>query len=237
MADYSVLPAGDAALVVDFGNRVDLKLSAKVLALGERLAKLKLAGVIETVPTTRSLSIYYEPLHISADALHRQVTEIMDNLEEASVDGRRWQIPVCYDADVAPDLHDVAERCRLTPAEVIELHSSVTYHVYMLGFLPGLAYLGDLPAQLELPRRTSPRPKISAGSLGIGGRMTCIYPMDTPCGWHLIGHSPVPLWDPRLEQGAVLKAGDKVRFKPVSLREYEHLKASGATASLMPMTH
>ena len=238
MADYNVLPAGDTALVVDFGNRVDLKLSAKVLALGRRLDELHLDGIIETVPTARSLSVYYEPLSISAAALQEHIVDILDHLPEAAVTGRRWDIPVCYEGEFALDLREVAERCNVSMGQVIELHSSVTYHVYMLGFLPGLAYLGDVPERLALPRRITPRPHIPAGSLGMGGRMTCVFPMDTPCGWHVIGRSPVALWDQRLANGAVLTAGDKVTFKPVSLREYERVRAEGTTAAtLMQLTH
>jgi len=220
MMDYNVLAAGDTALVVDFGNTVDLNVSAKVLALAGRLNDLKIDGVIETVPTIRSLSIYYEPLTVSAIRLERQVADILEHLEEAPATGRICEIPVCYDLELAPDLEQVAAQCNLNPAQVIEIHSSRTYHVYMLGFLPGLAYLGDLAPQLALSRRATPRPRIPAGSLGIGGKLTCIYPMATPCGWHVIGRSPISLWDPNLTKGALLRAGDKVKFEPVSLREY-----------------
>lgn len=218
MTEYNVLAAGDTALVVDFGNQVDLNVSAKVLALAGRLDALKIDGIIETVPTIRSLSIYYEPLTVSAIRLEREIAGILEHLEETQATGRRYEIPVCYDAELAPDLEQVAAQCNLRPDQVIEIHSSRTYHVYMLGFLPGLAYLGDLPPELSLPRRTAPRPKIPAGSLGIGGKLTCVYPMATPCGWHLIGRSPISLWDSR--EGALLRAGDKVKFNPVSLREF-----------------
>lgn len=220
MSDYSVIAAGDTALVVDFGNRVDLNVSAKVLALAGRLNDLKIDGVIETVPTIRSLSIYYEPLTISALRLESQIAAILDHLDEAPATGRTCEISVCYDPEVAPDLEQVASDCNLRPAQVIEAHSSRIYHVYMLGFLPGLAYLGDLPPELNLPRRATPRPRVPAGSLGIGGKLTCVYPMATPCGWHLIGCSPVSLWDQSLARGALLRAGDKVKFKPLSLSEY-----------------
>ncbi len=166
MTDYNVLAAGDTALVVDFGNQVDLNVSAKVLALAGRLDALKIDGVIETVPTIRSLSIYYEPLSVSAIELERQVADIIEHLEEASVTGRIRDIPICYDPELAPDLEHVASQCNLDPAQVIELHSSRTYHVYMLGFLPGLAYLGDLAPELVLPRRTTPRPKNPGGLAG-----------------------------------------------------------------------
>ena len=234
MTDYNVLAAGDTALVVDFGNQVDLNVSAKVLALAGRLNALKIDGVIETVPTIRSLSIYYEPLTVSAVRLERQVADILEHLEEAPATGRTCDIPVCYDPELAPDLEHVAAQCNLDPDRVIEIHCGRTYHVYMLGFLPGLAYLGDLPPELALPRRTTPRPKIPAGSLGIGGKLTCIYPMATPCGWHLIGRSPISLWDPALTRGALLRAGDKVRFKPISLRQYRRICADGIVAIPQP---
>ncbi|MGH6671241.1 MAG: 5-oxoprolinase subunit PxpB [Xanthobacteraceae bacterium] len=225
-----MVAAGDTALVVDFGNRVDLSVSAKVLALASRLNELNLDGVIETVPTVRSLSIYYEPLTISALRLESQIATILEHLDEAPATGRTCEIPVCYDPELAPDLEQVASACNLQPAQVIEAHSSQIYHVYMLGFLPGLAYLGDLPPELILSRRATPRPRIPAGSLGIGGKLTCIYPMATPCGWHVIGQSPVLLWDPTLARGALLRAGDKVRFKPVSLREYQRPQSEAIVA-------
>jgi inhibitor of KinA len=230
MTDYNVLAAGDTALVVDFGNTVDLNVSAKVLALAERLNDLKIDGVIETVPTIRSLSIYYEPLTVSATRLERQVADILEHLDEEPETGRTCDIPVCYDPELAPDLEHVASQCNIDPARVIEIHSSITYHVYMLGFLPGLAYLGDLPPELSLPRRTTPRPRIPAGSLGIGGKLTCVYPMATPCGWHIIGRSPTALWDPALTGGALLRAGDKVKFEPVSLSEYRRTRGVPITA-------
>jgi inhibitor of KinA len=222
MIDYSVVAAGDTALIVDFGNRVDRAINAKVLALAGRLNDLKISGIIETVPTIRSLSVYYEPLSVSACQLERHIAEILENLNDACVEGRTHDIPICYDRELAPDLEQVAHQCNLAPAQVIEMHSGRTYHVYMLGFLPGLAYLGDLPAEINLPRRVAPRPRIPAGSLGIGGKLTCIYPLATPCGWHLIGRSPVSLWRPEID-GALLRAGDKVRFAPISLEDYHRM--------------
>jgi KipI family sensor histidine kinase inhibitor len=237
MYDYRIRPAGDTALVVDFGNRIDINLSNKVLALAHRIDALHLDGVLETVPTIRSLSVYYEPLTIPAATLEGQIVKILGDLRDVAVGGQRWQIPVCYDPEVAPDLPEVAERCKMTIDQVVELHSSVTYHVYMLGFLPGLAYLGDLPDKLMLSRRTTPRPRIAAGSLGMAAKMTCIFPMATPCGLHLIGRSPASLWDQKLENGAVLSAGDKVCFTPVSLPDFERLQRDGALAPTPVSAH
>ncbi len=128
----------------------------------------------------------------------------MQGLRATEAAGRHWRLPVCYDASLAPDLGDVAARTGLTPAQVIERHSAPTYHVYMLGFLPGQAYMGDVAAELALPRRPSPRMKIPAGSVAIAMTMTCIFPSETPCGWHLIGRWPVPLWDLRASSSTPL---------------------------------
>jgi len=230
MPDYKVLPAGDTALVVEFGETVDRRLSTLVLALAQRLSEVRLDGIIETVPTFRSLMIYYDPLVLRDAALVARIDELMQSLKMSDERGRSWSLPACYDTDVAPDLDDVAARTGLSPAQVVERHSAVTYHVYMLGFLPGQAYMGDVPAELALARREHPRLKIPAGSLAIAATMTCIFPLETPCGWHLIGRSPVSLW--RQRGGALLAPGDKVVFNPISLREYESLLEKAAAGAL-----
>jgi inhibitor of KinA len=230
MLEYRVLPAGDTALVVEFGDRIDRRLSACVLALAHRLDDAQLAGVIETVPTFRSLMVHYEPLVLPAATLTAQIAALMQGLRPATKGGRLWRLPACYDASLAPDLADVTACTSLSPAQIVERHSGVTYHVYMLGFLPGQAYMGDLPEELVLARRETPRSKIPAGSLAIAMGMTSIFPMETPCGWNLIGRSPVALW--RGEAGALLAPGDQVTFAPVSLREYEDLAAKAADSRL-----
>jgi inhibitor of KinA len=233
MSDYRVLPAGDTALVVEFGDHIDRRLSARVLALARRMDEVRLDGVVEIVPTFRSLMVHYDPLLLPAAALAGHIDELIrGGLPISEHRGRSWCLPACYDARVAPDLDEVAARTGLTPAQVVERHSAVTYHVYMLGFLPGQAYMGDVPVELALARHESPRLKIPAGSLAIAATMTCIFPLETPCGWHLIGRSPVPLWERAPTPGALLAPGDKVTFAPVSLREYESLSAKAAEGAL-----
>jgi KipI family sensor histidine kinase inhibitor len=234
VTDYKLLPAGDTALSVEFGDRVDRQLSALVLALARRLSESKIDGVVECVPTFRSLMIYYDPLQLPHAALAARIDALMCGLRPDDTAGRSWRLPVCYDESVAPDLGDVAARTHLTPSQVVDRHAAVSYHVYMLGFLPGQPYLGDVANELALPRRQSPRAKIPAGSLGIAMRMTCLFPAETPCGWHLIGRCPVPLWE--LRSGAsrpLLQPGDKVDFVPVSVREYEDLLSRAADGRLV----
>jgi KipI family sensor histidine kinase inhibitor len=229
-----LLPAGDTALSVEFGDRIDRELSGLVLALARRVTEARIAGVVECVPTFRSLTVYYDPLLVPYEALGARIGKLMQGLRAAGAASRSWRLPVCYDESVAPDLADVGARTNLTPAQVIERHSAVTYHVYMLGFLPGQPYMGDVAGELALPRRPSPRLRIPAGSVAIANTITCIFPAETPCGWHLVGRCPVPLWD--FSRGAaapLLAPGDKVGFAPVSLREYEDLLARAADGRLV----
>ena len=229
MSDYRLLTAGDTALVVEFGDRIDRRVNQKVLALARRIGAARIDGIIETVPTFRSLMIYYEPLALGRDVLIARIDDMMKGLRLIEGAGRAWHIPVCYDARLAPDLAAVAAATKLDPDEIIARHSATTYHVYMLGFLPGQAYMGDLPAELNLPRREVPRLRIPAGSLAIAMNMTCIFPLETPCGWHLIGRSPIPLWE---NAGALLAPGDRVHFDPVSFEQYEDLAADVAEGVL-----
>jgi KipI family sensor histidine kinase inhibitor len=230
--DYRLLPAGDTALVVEFGERIDRGLSAQVLALARRLDELRLDGVIETVPSFRSLMVHFDPLVLPAAALCARIDAVIRAVRPTEASGRQWRIPVCYDACFAPDLAEVAARTALSPDDVVERHSSVTYYVYMLGFLPGMAYLGDVPPTLALPRRATPRLKIPAGSLAIANTMTSILPRETPCGWHVIGRSPVAFFDLDAVPQALLAPGDTLAFAPVSLCEFENLSTRPAADRL-----
>jgi inhibitor of KinA len=234
MLPYRVLTAGDTAVVIEFGDSVDRQLNSWVLALARRLNASRLEGIVETVATFRSLMVYYDPIVLPTAALVERVAELMEDISTPEPPSRLWRLPVCYDSEFAPDLAEVAERTGLTCAGVIERHVSVTYHVYMLGFLPGFAYLGDIPAELALPRRVAPRVRVPAGSVAIAMSMSCIFPRESPSGWHVIGRSPVPLWRRRtgIEFGGLLVPGDKVEFTPVSIREYRDLSAKAAEGCL-----
>jgi inhibitor of KinA len=231
MLDYRVLSAGDTALVVEFGDRIDREVSAAVLSLAQGLDAERIAGIIETVPTFRSLMIHYEPLVLSAAALVGRIDEQVQKLSAREIVGRVWHLPVCYESRFAIDLDDVARRTSLSWRQIVERHSGPIYHVYMLGFLPGQAYLGEVVRELALDRLDTPRTKIPAGSLAIAATMSCVFPLETPCGWHVIGRCPIPLWD-HARATALLAPADKVMFIPVSGREYETLITRAAQGVL-----
>jgi KipI family sensor histidine kinase inhibitor len=218
-----LLPNGDTALAVEFGERIDRATSERVLALHDRLARAALPGVVELLPTFRSLMVHYDPLRTSRAEVARRIQPLLDGLEGVSPVARRWTIPVCYDPAFALDLQEVATRTGLAPAEVVEHHSATTYHVYMIGFLPGYPYMGDLPARLALPRRENPRTQVPAGSVAIATTMTAVYTLQSPGGWHILGRTPVSLWNRRRTPPAVLAPGDKVRFAPIGVDEFARL--------------
>ncbi|MDX2202951.1 MAG: 5-oxoprolinase subunit PxpB [Hyphomicrobiaceae bacterium] len=228
------LDAGDTALVVEFGRDVDRHASALVLALADRVAAAAIDGVVETLPTFRSLMVHYDPLRLSAPDLRARIRPLLEGLTAAEQSGRRWSLPACYDPSISLDLVEVAERTRLSVDDVIRVHSATTFHVYMLGFLPGFPYMGDLPPALELPRRQTPRVRMPKGAVAIAMRMCSVYSLESPGGWHVLSLTPALLWDPRRESAGLLAAGDKVSFVPVSLAEYHTLLGRAERGEWVP---
>jgi inhibitor of KinA len=235
-----LLDAGDAAFTVEFGDTIDPGLLAAVnaldVAIGREQAAGRLPGLIETMPTFRSLTLFFDPLVTGRAALIDALQPLFEGAEQAApVEGRRWHLPVCYDAEAGPDLADTARALGCSVDEVIALHSGTEVQVYMLGFLPGFPFMGDLPERLRLPRRTAPRTRVPAGSVAIAGGLTAIYPWESPGGWHLLGRCPVRLFDTARESPSLLAVGDRVRFEPVSMDEYRRLDAAVQAAELDPM--
>ena len=218
------LSAGDRALVVEFGDRIDRALNAEVLRLDTSLRSSELAGVVETVPTFRSLMVHYDPLVTTRANLERAIASLLDRKPGSRSTGTLWRVPVCYDGEFAPDLAEVAHLTGLSPGEVVALHSGTRYHVYMLGFLPGFPYMGDLPPRLALPRRADPRVRVPAGSIAIATTLTAIYPYVSPGGWHLIGATPIRLFDPERAQPALFAPGDTVQCEPVDPLTFASIK-------------
>jgi KipI family sensor histidine kinase inhibitor len=226
------LPCGDTALTVELGDRVDPGVNALVLALADRVNAAAVPGVVELVPTFRSLTIHYDPLTVAQGELEARLRPLLSGLSPAGSSGRLWHIPVCYHDSVAPDLAEVAGRTRLAPERVVELHACAVYHVYMVGFLPGYPYLGELPRELVLPRRVTPRTAVPAGSVAVATTLTAVYSLESPGGWHLIGRTPARLWDCRRDPAVLLRAGDKVRFQPISLQDYATLASRAAAGEM-----
>ena len=218
------LSAGDRALVVEFCDRVDRALSEQVLRLDAAIRSTPPAGIVETVPTFRSLTVYYDPLLANRAELQRAIAAFLDLGEKARSGARLWQVPVCYEGGFAPDLAEVARVTGLTPEEVVALHSATQFHVYMLGFLPGFPYMGDLPPQLALQRRADPRLRVPAGSVSIATSLTAIYPYESPGGWHLIGATPIRMFDPERPEPALFAPGDAVRFRQVDMATFGSIR-------------
>jgi inhibitor of KinA len=220
------LPAGDKALVVEFGDHIERALSERVLRLAERLKELRLQGVIETLPTFRSLLVRYDPSQTSGAVLEKEIGAHLEDEAGARGETRLWHIPACYDERCAPDLAEVAERTKLTTSEVIARHSGTQFLVYVVGFAAGFPYMGDLPSELVLPRRTDPRVRVPAGSIAMATTLTGIYPLESPGGWHLIGAAPIRLFDAQWERPALLRPGEFAKFEPVDFAEYERIRAA-----------
>ncbi len=222
-AQCRIFANGDAALVVEFGDRIDLTLNERVLALADSIEAVGIVGIVETVPTFRSLMISFDPSLIGFGALARRVLVLLANAKVRAHSGRLWRLPVCYDPEVAPDLGDAARRAGMSPDAFVARHCGMIHHVYMLGFLPGQPYLGDLPEELALPRRETPRVKVAAGSVGVASRMTCVFPKETPCGLNIIGRTPAALWDHRRREAALVAPGDRVAFEQIGLEDFRRL--------------
>ncbi len=221
---FRYLPAGDSALVVELGDEIRPEINQKIRGLVLTLQERKIPGIREYVPTYRSLMISYDPALLLFHELVHEVKQVESQLEiSAFTKARIVEIPVVYGGDFGPDIGCVAEHNGLNEHDVIKLHTDRDYLVYMLGFTPGFCYLGGMSARLETPRLVSPRTRIPAGSVGIAGEQTGVYPIDSPGGWQLIGRTPLCLFDPNREPAVLISAGDYVRFLPIDEREYQKI--------------
>lgn len=218
------LSAGDHGLIVEFGDRIDRALSAQVLRLDAILASRRIEGIVETVATFRSLMIYYDPLVTCRADLETAIRGLLDRLDRALATGTLWYVPACYEGAFAPDLPEVAGLTGLAPSKVVELHSDTRFHIYMLGFLPGFPYMGDLPSPLALPRRVDPRLRVPAGSISIATTLSAIYPYESPGGWHLIGATPIRLFDQQRATPAMFSPGDAVVFRPIAPERFASIR-------------
>jgi inhibitor of KinA len=228
---YSFFPLGDSALLIDFGNKIDREINAEVLRIFQTLRRKQLPFITNLVPAYASLTIHYHAGLLWAlckegqtayDVAVEQIEMLLKDAPAIKAEGRFMRIPVCYEEAFAPDIFMIAERQQLSLSQVVALHTAVTYHVYMLGFLPGFAYMGEVNDCIATPRLQQPRKEVAAGSVGIAGRQTGIYSLASPGGWNIIGRTPLRLFDAHAEQPVLLQPGDTVQFYSITADEFAH---------------
>lgn len=234
-----ITPLGDSALLIrlrpdsEAGTNETL---AEVLDAKQRLERAAIPGVVELATAYTTVAVFFDPIlaveaGASVDSIFEWLTKKIENALAARStqkltlpDRDLIEVPVCYASDLALDLEDVARHTQLTVEELIRRHSAADYRVQCVGFTPGFSFLGGLPAELSTPRRASPRSKVPAGSVAIGGAQTGIYPLQSPGGWNIIGRTPLGLFDVRRDPPVLLQAGDRVRLRPISREEFENWK-------------
>lgn len=226
------LPAGDKALLMEFGNEIAKDINAKIRNVVRFLDEANLEGIEEILPTYRSIMIMYDPIKMQYDEL----VKLLEIFSNKTAEGEKEiikivEIPTLYGGEYGPDINFVAEHNNITMDEVIKVHTGTDYLVYMLGFTPGFTYLGGMSEKIATPRLSSPRKKIPAGSVGIAGSQTGMYPSETPGGWQLIGRTPLKLYNPENEPPVMLSAGDYVRYVSITEEEYLYIQKKVAEGS------
>ncbi|MFI5134895.1 MAG: 5-oxoprolinase subunit PxpB [Chitinophagales bacterium] len=238
--EYQLLPLGDRAIIVDFGNIIDEEINSRVIELfnwweteSPSEKEEHFSYVKDLIPAYSSLTIVYDAAIIRKEHhaslafkfMKEKVEHSMENVgTKKSGPARLVKIPVCYDLSLAPDLVEMAELKRISMEEIVYRHHTKKYRVYMIGFLPGFAYMGKVDEQIAMPRKINPRVLVPSGSVGIAGIQTGIYPLDSPGGWNIIGQTPAKLFDANDDDPVLLRADDKVEFTPVSLEQFNELK-------------
>ena len=231
----TILPYGDQALLINFEQCIDPEVNSQVVALSEALQNTR--GITFQIPAYCSLTVGFDPELTSVDLITRQIGQWTPKASP-DVQQRILSIPICYEPPFGPDLHEVSQLTGMSAEEVIELHQSITYRVYMLGFIAGFAYLGKLPQALYCPRKGSPRKKVPKGAVGLAGHQTGIYPTEAPGGWQLIGQTPVSIFTPEQESPTLFRAGDQVKFERINKQQYEEITRAIASGNYkIPISH
>ncbi len=216
--------AGDQGLLVEYGEGIDPGINAKVRAMAMGLKETKPKGIVEIIPTYRSLLVIYDPILTNPYILEKFMGELEVSAQKKSIPPSTVvEIQVCYGKGYGPDIENVARTNGITPNEVIQIHSKSEYLIYMVGFTPGFPFLGGLSEKLFTPRLETPRLKVPKGSVGIANNQTGVYPIESPGGWQLIGRTPLNLFDPGRANPLLYQAGDKIKFIPVTEDEYKEL--------------
>ena len=234
-AEPRFLPGGDLALSVELGDDINREVNARVLALEYLIQQRRLVGVTETVPSYRSLLVYYDPLAVGWDDLTRSLRGLWREARpEVLPPARTVEIPCCYGGDLGFELEAAAKKIGLPPGEVAQLHAAADYYVYFVGFTPGLPYMTGMPERLHIPRLDQPRTKTPPGSVSIGGIQCCIYSVESPGGFWVLGRTPLRLYDPAAARPSLLSAGDHVRFHMITRSEYDAIAAGVADGTYTP---
>jgi len=220
------LASGDTGLTVQFGFDVDRALSAQIMVLRSVVDDAGLPGVIETVPTYRSLLVHYDPLETSQSKLIAALKPMIAELDAAKDDkAKSFILPLCWEGDFAPDLANVADFAKMSPEEVISIVTETEHFIYMLGFAPGMPYMGDLPQALNIPRKKVPVKRVEKGSVMVATGLTVIYPAANPTGWHVVGRCPVPIFDLGRPDPVFLSPGDRVRFRVIDAADFARIES------------
>jgi len=243
--EKTFMPAGDCALFMKLGDTIAPEINSRIRSISYLLEKENIEGVIEWIPAYCTIMVVYNPLIISYHELVERLQELEQKGEEVAFPSPLIvEIPTTYGnecSEFGPDVEDVAEINGLTVEEVIEIHTGVDYLIYMIGFTPGFSFLGGLSEKIATPRVEQPRKRVPAGSVGIAGNQTGIYPIDSPGGWRLIGRTPLKLFDPEREEPILLKAGNYLRFTPITLERYyeiaEEIENNTYTVKKYPLIH
>ena len=220
-----ILVAGDSSLLIEFEQTISPEVNARISALIRLLREQRIEGIVDVIPSFCALLVNYDPRVLPYDLISKRLAEIAAlEVQTEEYAARVFEIPVCYGGDFGPDIEYIAERAGLSQEEVIKIHSGRDYLIYMLGFMPGFPYLGGLDESIHTPRLETPRVLIHAGSVGIGGAQTGIYPINSPGGWQLLGRTPVKTYDPAREVPILFNAGDYIRFVPINEVEFADIK-------------
>jgi KipI family sensor histidine kinase inhibitor len=231
-----LLPAGDGAVSVELGDEISREANARALTLERLLLDARVPGLVDTVPSFRSLLVQYDPRVLPWTALRARLLELAGRLADAPPPpGRRVELPCAYGGAHGPDLEEVARRLDLTPAEVVALHAGAEHYVYFVGFTPGLPYMTGMPERLNIPRLVNPRTKTPPGSVAIGGVQCCIYSVESPGGFWVLGRTPAPLYDPAAADPILLRAGDHVRFRAIDRAEFDAITAEVTAGNYRPV--
>lgn len=238
MSKVRYLVSGDCSVCVEFGNEISPEINKKIRAFKIAVEKSKIPGIVETVPTYRSLLVSYKPEIIGFQEITEKFESLMGSLDNIVIPPPKViEIPVLYGGEMGPDIATVAKHNHKTVEEVIKIHTSREYLIYMIGFIAGFPYLGGMSDEIATPRLKNPRVKIEGGSVGIAGQQTGIYPIDSPGGWQLIGRTPLKLYDAGREKPVLLEAGQYIKFKSVTEEEYGRIARAVEDGSYKYVTY